>query len=94
METIPVVAEAPKKTVWIALGVLVLLLLVLAAGAYAFKDLLPGMSPEEQAVSEIEVQGESTAPEAIEADLTATTPDEFDQEFDTAFAELDASLAE
>ncbi len=83
---------APAKTSWVALGGLVIVLLAVVAGGLYLKGMIPGTENEAETVRAIETQGDSTAPEEIEADLSAQSPDEFDQEFDAAFAELDASL--
>lgn len=83
---------APTKTSWVALGGLVIVLLAVVAGGLYLKGMIPGTENEAETVRAIETQSDSTAPEEIEADLSAQSPDEFDQEFDAAFAELDASL--
>lgn len=82
------------KTSWIAVASILIVLLALAVGVLYLKDMLPGMNKQEEAVRALETLSDSTEPEAIEADLSAESPDEFDKEFDAAFAELDASLAQ
>jgi len=85
---------ATSQTSWVALGVLLLVVLAVGAGAFYLKGMLPATEQDADTVQALETQSDSTAPEEIEADLSAESPDEFDQEFDAAFAELEASLAE
>lgn len=84
----------PQKTSWVALGGLVIVLLVVAGGAYYLSSTMPTTESIEAQVEALESQSDSTEPEAIEADLAAQSPEEFEEDFDAAFAELDASLAE
>ena len=84
----------PQKTSWVALGGLIVVLLAVAGGAYYLSSTIPSTESIEAQVAALETQSESTEPEAIEADIAAQNPDEFEEDFDAAFAELDASLAE
>ncbi|MDP3403000.1 MAG: hypothetical protein Q8S35_03555 [bacterium] len=84
----------PQKTSWVALGGLIVVLLVVAGGAYYLSSTMPSTESIEAQVEALETQGDSTEPEAIEADLAAQSPEKFEEDFDAAFAELDASLAE
>lgn len=84
----------PQKTSWIALGGLIVVLLAVAGGAYYLSSTMPFTGSVEAQVEALETQSDSTEPEAIEADITAQSPAEFEEDFDAAFAELDASLAE
>lgn len=83
-----------EKTPWVALGTLLVVLVTLSGGAYYFSQ--DSLSPEdtEERIEALDTQSDSTEPEVIEADLAAESPDRFEQDFDAAFAELDASLAE
>lgn len=86
--------EAPKaKTSYGALIALVLIVAAIVAGAFY---LLRMKSAEQDLYSsqieELGNQSTSTEPGAIEDDLTAVSPDEFDAEFDRVFAELEASF--
>lgn len=83
-----------QKTSWPALGALVVILLAVAAGAYYLSSTGPSTESIEAKVEALETQSDSTEPEAIEADIAAQSPDEFEEDFDAAFAELDASLAQ
>lgn len=84
----------PQKTSWLALGGLVVILLAVAGSAYYLSNTGSSAESTEAQVEALETQSDSTEPEAIEADLAAQSPDEFDEDFDAAFAELDASLAQ
>lgn len=90
---VPEPTPEKPKTSWMALAGILVLTLVLAGGALYLKSTTPDM-PEGVVIEAIEQQGTSTEPEAIEADLAVQSPDEFDQEFDAAFAELDSAVAE
>lgn len=83
----------PQKTSWVALGGLIVVLLAVAGGAYYLSSTMPSEGIEAQ-VEALDTQSDSTEPEAIEADIAAQSPDEFEEDFDAAFAELDASLAQ
>lgn len=84
----------PSQAPWLAIGGLIVVLAVIAGGAYYLSSATLNPEGAEERVEALETQGESTEPEAIEADLAAEDPDQFDEDFDAAFAELDASLAE
>lgn len=76
------------------IGAIVIIALIIVGAFYFW-----GMRVSEQrlntsAIEALETQSDSTQAEAIQADLDAQSPDEFDAELDQAFAELDASLAE
>ena len=102
MDQTPNPAPAPQpapgpatgpKTSWPALAGLLIVLLLVAGAALYLKERIPA-PVDDSTVTELEMQGDSTEPEAIEADLDAQSPDEFDEDFDAAFAEIEASLAE
>lgn len=84
----------PQKTSWVALGGLIVVLLAVAGGAYYLSSTMPSTEGIEAQVEALDTQSDSTEPEAIEADIAAQSPDEFEEDFDAAFAELDASLAQ
>lgn len=72
--------------------VLVIILALIVGGAvYVWKDHVASLPPEAQ-VESLETQGDSTEASAIEADLAAESSDEFDEDFDQAFTELDAAF--
>lgn len=83
-----------------SLGVLVTLIIVIAlivVGAfYLFKErrseIKNGTEDTAAKVEELGTQSGSTDIAAIEADLSAETPEEFDAEIDKAFADIDAAL--
>jgi predicted negative regulator of RcsB-dependent stress response len=79
------------------MGILVALIIIVGAvvvGAYYTWNsrVHDRVIAEAAALRELDTMSESTVPEAIEADLAAETPDEFDAELDAAFAELDAAM--
>lgn len=88
-----VVITTPKpRTSWGAIIGLLLVVVIVVAGA--FYMLGERVAHERQPLHAAEERSESTEPEAIEADLAAQTPEEFEEDIDAAFAELDAALAE
>lgn len=83
-------AASQPKTSYGALVALVLIVAAIVAGAfYLFTQKADIYSP---AIDELGTQGDSTEPATIESDLAAESPDDFDTEFDKAFAELEASF--
>lgn len=87
-------APAPaQKTSYGALLGLVVVVLAIAAGAMYFLTTrvndLATMSAEG-----LTEQSDSTDAAAIEADLSAESPDDFEKDLDAAMAELDASFTE
>ena len=84
----------PKQAPWLPLAGLGALLLILAGGAYYLSTTTLNPEGTEGRVEALDTQSTSTEPEAIEADLAAENPDTFEEDFDAAFAELDASLSE
>ncbi|MEK9160947.1 MAG: hypothetical protein AAB440_02850 [Patescibacteria group bacterium] len=72
-------------------ALLIILLLIVAGAAYVWMNQVQVPTTEEGAAS-LETQGESTEPADIEADLNAESPDEFSEDFDAAFTELDAAF--
>lgn len=81
-----------RRVSWITLGVAVVVMALVAVGIFYLRDAFP--ANEDSVVETLETQSDSTEPTVIEEDLSAQSPDEFDQEIDAAFAELEASLAE
>lgn len=73
---------------------IVLILIIIVVGALYFWGQRIAESPNtgKDAVGELETQSSSTEPSAIEADLEAETPEEFNADIDSAFDELDASF--
>lgn len=84
----------PQRTSWLALGVLVVILVSVAGGAYYLSNTGSSTEDIDSQIEALETQSDSTEPEAIEADLAAQSPEEFEEDLDAAFAELDASLAQ
>ena len=81
-----------------SMGILIALVIIVGAvvvGAYYTWNsrIHDRVMAEAAALRELDTMSESTVPEAIEADLAAETPDEFDAELDAAFAELDAAMS-
>ncbi len=92
-----VVPPRPTKTSYGALIGIVVVTAAIATGAYylfnARVDELVAIAEQQQAaVSSIDTQSESTEPEAIEEDLSAVPPEDFEAELAQAFAQLDASF--
>ncbi|MBU2220944.1 hypothetical protein KKD81_03365 [Patescibacteria group bacterium] len=85
-------SPATRSVSWITLGIALVVMILVAVGIFYLKDSFP--TNEVSVIETLETQNDSTEPAVIEEDLTAQSPDEFDQEIDAAFAELDASLAE
>ncbi|MBU2103752.1 hypothetical protein KJ848_02425 [Patescibacteria group bacterium] len=85
-------SPATRSVSWITLGIALVVMILVAVGIFYLKDSFP--TNEDSVIEALETQNDSTEPAVIEEDLTAQSPDEFDQEIDAAFAELDASLAE
>ncbi|MBU1292631.1 hypothetical protein KJ819_01040 [Patescibacteria group bacterium] len=81
-----------RKISWITLGIAVLVMLLVAIGIFYLRDTFP--ANEDSVVEALSTQSDSTEQAAIEGDLEAQSPEQFDQEIDAAFAELEASLAE
>ena len=102
MDTIPTptpesVASVPKKRSFGGILAIVLILVLIIIGAfYAWGERIAeqdNLSPEEQQIlNDLENQGNSTDPSAIEADLNAETSEEFNAELDQAFTEMDAAF--
>jgi hypothetical protein len=81
--------EAPKvRTSYGALiGLLVIVAAIVLGALYFLKERVDmGISSDPAA------QSASTEPEAIEADLEAQTADDFDQEIEQAFVEMEAAI--
>lgn len=95
----PVIVPPPApKTSYGALIAIVIITVAIALGAYYLftmrVDELVRITEEQQAtIAALDAQSESTEPEAIEADLAAESPEEFDQEMERAFAALEAAFA-
>lgn len=91
----PEAPAAEPKTSYATLIALVVIVLLIAGGAmYFLKARIAGVDTMRADPSALTEQSESTEPEAIESDLSAESPDEFDAELEAAFDELDASFAE
>jgi hypothetical protein len=92
-----VVPPPPTKTSYGALIGIVVVTAAIATGAYylfnARVDELVAIAEEQQAsVTMIDTQSKSTEPEAIEEDLSAVPPEDFEKDLAEAFAQLDASF--
>jgi hypothetical protein len=91
----------PPKPVKSSYGALIAIFVItgaIATGAYylfnARVDELVAITEKQQAaIAALDAQSDSTEPEAIQQDLAAQSPDEFDQELDEAFAQMEASFS-
>lgn len=95
--TVVETTHTPGKTPtsWGAvIGVLLVLALIIVGAFYFWGKRVSETAANTEALEALQTQSDSTETEAIQADLEAQTPDEFDAELDEAFAELEASLAE
>lgn len=93
-----IVPPRPTKTSYGALAGIVIVTLAIAGGAYYLftarvNELIEITESQQAAIAALDSQSKSTEPEAIQEDLSAQSPDEFDQELDQAFAQLDASFS-
>lgn len=92
----------PPKVSQTSYGALIGLIVVVAAIAggayYLFTDrvneLIEITESQQAAIAAFDAQSRSTEPEAIEADLAAKSPDEFDAEMERAFAALEEAFSE
>lgn len=83
------------NTSWsMVLGLILVIALVVVGAFYFWGKRVSETEMNARAIEALQDQSDSTEAEAIQADLEAQSPDEFDAELDQAFAELDASLAE
>lgn len=92
-----IVPPKPTKTSYGALIGIIIVTLAIASGAYYLftarvNELVQITEDQQAAIAALDAQSNSTEPEAIQEDLNAQSPDEFDQELDQAFAQLDASF--
>lgn len=93
---------APKHPHLGMLLTILAIVVVIAAGLYAWQMYMPitqndEMMPapaESMSVDSIESQGNSTEPSAIESDVDAQSAEDFDREIDSAFVEFDAAFQE
>lgn len=93
-----IVPPKPTKTSYGALFAILAITVAIAGSAYYLftarvDELLAITEQQQAAIAALDTQSESTEPEAIQSDLAAESPDEFDEELDQAFAELNASFA-
>lgn len=93
-----IVPPPPTKTSYGALFAVLVIVVAVAGGAYylfnARVDELIAITEEQQAaIAALDAQSKSTDPAAIESDLAAQSPDDFDRELDDAFAQMDASFS-
>lgn len=86
----PAPAEKPASSGTL-IGILVILLIVVA-GAWYMWNQKNDAEVKASDVSALEEQGTSTDAAAIESDLSAQSPDNFDSGVDEAFANLDAAF--
>jgi hypothetical protein len=84
------VQQAPVKTSYGALVGLLAIVAVIVVGAFY----LLNQRLEEPEIQQLTEQGDSTDPAEIEQDLSNQSPDEFDQDLDKAFVELNAAFEE
>jgi hypothetical protein len=92
----PASAPAKKAPLGGVIAIIVVLVLIVVGALYAWGERIAengAQSPEEeQVIDELQTQSNSTDPDAIEADLTAQSSEEFDAELDEAFAEMDTAF--
>lgn len=93
----PVTPPSTKRASYGGIAAIVLILALIIVGAfYVWGERIAthgNLSPAEQEMlKDLETQGESSDASAIEADLAAENPDEFNEDFDAAYAELDAAF--
>lgn len=78
----------------IVLGLIIVVALIAVGAFYFWNDRMHDKAVQDKMLRELAEQSASTEASAIEADLSATTADDFDAELDAAFSELDAAFAE
>lgn len=86
--------KKPQTSYGVLLG-LVIIVAAIAGGALYFLNerVLENAALKQNALIEtLDAQGTSTEPSAIETDLSAQTPEDFDAEIDAAFGEIDTAL--
>lgn len=85
----PVTPETPKaKTSYgTLLGLLVIVAIIVIGALYFLNERVSDSSG-----TSLQEQSTSTEPDAIQADLEAGSPDEFEKDLDKAFVELDAAF--
>lgn len=93
-----IVPPPPTKTSYGALFAVLVIVAAVAGGAYYLfnarvNELIEITEKQQAAIAALDAQSESTEPEAIESDLAAESPDEFDAELDEAFAQLETSFS-
>lgn len=82
---LPPTRSESSRSSWGVLAALIVILAAVVSGAlFLFK--------ERTSIAQLETQGTTTDPAAIENDLNAQSPDDFDRELDEAFVEMDAAF--
>lgn len=88
----PAPADAAKPASPGALIGMLVIIAVIVLGAWYLWNQKSGSETRSADVSTLETQSTSTDAAAIESDLSAQSPDDFDSGVDQAFGELDASF--
>jgi hypothetical protein len=89
------VSEPASKPTYGGVVALIVIVLVIALGAFYLLDKRLGGNEAPEEAKTIETLGEqsdATDTASIETDLEAQTPEDFDRELDDAFKELDAAF--
>lgn len=75
------------------IAIVLILVLVVVGALYLWGERIAKApaSPEEQ-IETLQEQSSSTEPAAIQADLEAQSPEDFEAELDAAFTEIDAAF--
>ncbi len=90
----PSLPEKPKTSYGALLGLVVIVAAIALGALYFLNERVSENAVLEQnaALEAIDAQGTSTDAAAIEEDLDAQTPADFDAEIDAAFGDLDAEF--
>jgi hypothetical protein len=92
---LPPVSEPTPKPTYGGVVALIIIVAIIAFGAFYLLDTRLGGSeaPEEaETIDALGEQSDATDTASIETDLEAQTPEDFDRELDDAFKELDAAF--
>lgn len=85
--------EAPKTSYGALIGLVIVVVAIALAALYFLKERVDeSVYTQDSRAESLAEQGTSTDPQDIQADLEAESPEEFDEELDKAFVELDAAF--